>query len=69
MVGGVGIEKIKYVLWVIGITKKYSTRKNPFELVYGIELTFLIHLINIFVFKFIKQFSLVSNYQQDSQPT
>ena len=32
-------SKIKYALWVDRITKKSSTRKSPFELVYGLDVT------------------------------
>jgi hypothetical protein len=34
-------SKIKYALWDDRITKKDSTRKSPFELVYGMEVTLL----------------------------
>ena len=37
-------SKIMFALWVDRITKKNATRKSPFELVYGMDVTFLIHL-------------------------
>ena len=36
-------SKIKFALWEDRITKKISTGKIPFELVYGLDVTFLIH--------------------------
>ena len=36
--------KIKYALWDDRITKKYSTGKSPFELVYGLDVQFPVHL-------------------------
>jgi hypothetical protein len=35
---------LKYALWVDRITKKKSTRHNPFELVYGMEVTLPVNL-------------------------
>ena len=37
-------SKIKYVPWVDIITKKITTRKNPFELVYGSTFSLPIYL-------------------------
>jgi transposase InsO family protein len=37
-------SKIKYALWDDRITKKDSTGKSPFELVYGMEVTLPVHL-------------------------
>jgi hypothetical protein len=37
-------SKIKYVLWADRITKKSATRKSPFELVYGLDVTLSVHL-------------------------
>ena len=37
-------SKIKYALWVDRITKKASTGKSPFELVYGLEAQLPVHL-------------------------
>lgn len=48
-------SKIKYALWADRITKKDSSRKIPFELVYGTDVTSFIHL-EIHVFKFMKQY-------------
>ena len=36
--------KIKYALWADMITKKNSTGKTPFELVYGLEAQLPVHL-------------------------
>ena len=35
--------KIKYALWADKITKKASTGKSPFELVYGLDVQLLVH--------------------------
>jgi hypothetical protein len=37
-------SKIKQALWADRIIKKETTRKSPFELVYGLESRFLVHL-------------------------
>eukprot|EP00253_Pinus_taeda_P034527 PITA_34527 len=37
-------SKIKYALWADRITKKKVTGKSPFELVYGLDVTLLMHL-------------------------
>jgi hypothetical protein len=37
-------SKIKYALWADRITKKASTGKSPFELVYGLDVKLPIHL-------------------------
>ena len=37
-------NKIKYALWADKITKKKSTCKSPFELVYGLDVTLPVHL-------------------------
>jgi hypothetical protein len=37
-------SKIKYALWADRITKKASTGKSPFELVYGLDVKLLVHL-------------------------
>ena len=37
-------SKIKYALWADKITKKYSTGKRPFELVYGLDVQLPVHL-------------------------
>lgn len=37
-------SKIKYALWADRITKKSSTGKSPFELVYGLDVTLPVHL-------------------------
>eukprot|EP00253_Pinus_taeda_P014675 PITA_14675 len=38
--------KIKYALWANRMTKKSSTGKSPFELVYGLDVTLPVHLRN-----------------------
>jgi transposase InsO family protein len=37
-------NKIKFALWVDRITKKSSTSKSPFGLVYGLDATLPVHL-------------------------
>jgi hypothetical protein len=37
-------SKIKHALWADRITKKATTRKSHFELVYGLEARFPVHL-------------------------
>ena len=37
-------SRIKFALWSDRITKKSSTEKSPFELVYGLDVYFHIHL-------------------------
>jgi hypothetical protein len=37
-------NKIKHALWVDRITNKATTRKSPFELVYGLEARLPVHL-------------------------
>jgi transposase InsO family protein len=37
-------NKIKFALWADIITKKSSTGKSPFELVYGLDVTLPVHL-------------------------
>ena len=49
-------SKIKYALWADRITKKSSTGKSPFELVYGLDVTSLIHL-NLPVYHLLQTFS------------
>ena len=36
--------KIKLALWADKVTNKSSTRRSPFELVYGLDVTLPIHL-------------------------
>ena len=37
-------SKIKFALWVDRITNKSATRKIPFELVYGLDVTLPIYI-------------------------
>jgi len=37
-------NKIKFALWANRITKKSATRKIPFDLVYGLNVTLPVHL-------------------------
>ena len=48
-------NKIKYALWVDRITKKNSTGKSPFELVYGLTAT-LPFSMQIPIFKMISEY-------------
>jgi hypothetical protein len=50
------VSQLKYSLWVDRITKKDSTRKSPFELVYGMDVTLPIHL-KLPMYKIMQQFS------------
>lgn len=49
-------SKIKFALWDDRITKKDSTGKSPFELVYGMDFTLPIHL-KIPVYQFLQQYT------------
>ena len=49
-------RKIKYALWADRITKKSSTGKSPFELVYGLDVTLPIHL-KLLVYQRLQNFS------------
>lgn len=49
-------SKFKYAVWAYIITKKESTEKSPFELVYGLEVTLPIPL-KIPVYKVLQQLS------------
>ena len=48
--------KIRYALWADRITKKASTGKSPFELVYGLDVQFPVHL-KLPVYKLLQGFS------------
>jgi len=37
-------SKLRHALWADKITKKKATVKSPFELVYGLNVTFPVHL-------------------------
>jgi transposase InsO family protein len=56
-------NKINFALWEDRITKKSSTRKSPFELVYGLDATFLVHL-KLPVYQFVQRYGLDDNFQQ-----
>jgi low affinity Fe/Cu permease len=49
-------SKIKYALWADKITKKSATGKSPFELVYGLDVTLLVHL-KLLVYQLLQGFS------------
>ena len=49
-------SKIKFTLWADRITKKSSTGRSPFELVYGLEVTLLVHL-KLPVYQLLQTFS------------
>jgi transposase InsO family protein len=49
-------RKIKYALWADRITKKDSIGNIPFDLVYGMDVTFPFHL-KILIYKLMQQFS------------
>ena len=49
-------SKIKLALWANRITKKSSTRRIPFELVYGLDVTLLVHL-KLPVYQLLQTFS------------
>ena len=48
-------SKIKYALWADRITKKNSTGKSPFELVYGLTATLPVSM-QIPIFKMINEY-------------
>ena len=49
-------SKIKLALWADRITKKISTGRIPFELVYGLDVTLLVHL-KLPVYQLLQTFS------------
>jgi hypothetical protein len=49
-------SKIKYAQWTDRITNKDSTGKILFELVYGMDVTLLVHL-KILIYKLVLEFS------------
>ena len=49
-------SKIKLTLWAGRITKKSSTGRNPFELVYGLDVTLPVHL-KLPVYQLLQTFS------------
>jgi len=56
-------NKIKFALWDDRTTKKSSTGKSPFELIYGLDVTFPIHL-NLPVYQFVQKYGLDEDFQQ-----
>ena len=48
-------SKIKYVVWADRITKKNSTRKSHFELVYGLTTTLLVSM-QILIFRMLSEY-------------
>jgi transposase InsO family protein len=56
-------NKIKFSLWADRITKKSSTGKSPFELVYGLDATLPVHL-KLPVYQFVQKYGLDEDFQQ-----
>jgi transposase InsO family protein len=54
-------DKIKFVLWDDRITKKSGTRKSPLELVYGLDVTFPVHL-KLPVYQFVQKYGLDEDF-------
>ena len=50
-------SKIKYAVWVDRITKKNSTEKSPFELVYGLTATLPISM-HIPIFRMLSEYGI-----------
>ena len=57
-------SKIKFALWADKITKKGATRKSPFELVYGLDVTLPVHL-KLPVYQLLQAFSTDQNAVQN----
>ena len=57
-------SKIKFALWADRITKKGSTGKSPFELVYGLDVTLPVHL-KLPVYQLLQAFSTDQNAVQN----
>jgi hypothetical protein len=57
-------NKIKFALWADRITKKSSTSKIPFELLYGIDATLLVHL-KIPVYQFVQKYGIDEDFHQN----
>jgi hypothetical protein len=55
-------NKIKFALWVDKIIKKSSTGKIPFELVYGLDATLLVHL-KLLVYQFVQKYGIDEDFQ------
>ena len=56
-------NKIKFALWADRITKKSSTGKSPFELVYGLDATLPVHL-KLPMYQFVQKYGLDEDFQQ-----
>jgi hypothetical protein len=57
-------SKIKFALWADRITKKSSTGKSPFELVYGLDVTLPVHL-KLPVYQFVQKYGLDEDFHQN----
>jgi transposase InsO family protein len=57
-------KKIKFALWADRISKKSSTCKSPFELVYGLDATLHVHL-KLPVYQFVQKYGLDEDFQQN----
>jgi hypothetical protein len=55
-------QQIKFALWADRITKKSSTGKIPFELVYGLDATLLVHL-KLPMYQFVQRYGLDDDFQ------
>ena len=58
-------SKIKYALWADRITKKNSTGKSPFELVYGLIATLPVSM-QIPVFRMISEYGIEGEEMEQS---
>jgi hypothetical protein len=57
-------NKIKFALWDDRTTKKSSTGKSPFELVYGLDVIFPVHL-KLLVYQFVQKYGLDEDFHQN----
>ena len=57
-------SKIKHALWADRITKKASTGKSPFELVYGLEAQLPVHL-TLPVYQLLREFDIEESALQN----
>lgn len=55
-------SQLKFTLWANKITRKQATRKNPFQLVYRMEVIMPVHL-KILVYQLLYHFSSKEEYK------